>query len=73
MMDDTGNFIGVAAKELERECDIVISEEELVDLTALAYGDKFRGMMPSVRAILVLSLPDHYRAVPALLLAYTVL
>jgi hypothetical protein len=30
-----------------QECDLVIAEDELVDLTELAYGDKWRGMLPS--------------------------
>jgi ADP-sugar diphosphatase len=47
MLDGSGNFRGVAADEIAEECDIVISEDELVDLTELAYGDKWRGMLPS--------------------------
>lgn len=38
MLDDSGSFVGVAAKELKEETGITISEDELTDLTALAYG-----------------------------------
>ena len=38
---------GVAAEEIAEECNIVIGEEELVDLTELAYGDQYRGIFPS--------------------------
>ena len=47
MLDGSGNFRGVAADEIAEECDIVISEDELVDLTELSYGDKWKGMLPS--------------------------
>ena len=47
MLDGSGNFRGVAADEIAEECDLVISEDELVDLTDLAYGDKWKGMLPS--------------------------
>ena len=47
MLDGSGHFKGVAAEEMEEECDIVISEEELIDLTELAYGSRWRGMIPS--------------------------
>ena len=30
-----------------QECDITISEDELVDLTELAYQGKWKGMLPS--------------------------
>jgi ADP-sugar diphosphatase len=36
MLDGSGHFKGVAAEEIAEECNIVISEEELVDLTELA-------------------------------------
>ena len=45
MLDGSGHFKGVAAEEMEEECDIVISEEELIDLTELAYGSRWRGMI----------------------------
>ena len=47
MLDGSGHFKGVAAEEIAEECNIVISEEELVDLTELAWGGKFNGMLPS--------------------------
>ena len=47
MLDGSGNFKGVAADEIAEECDLIISEEELVDLTELAYQGKWRGMLPS--------------------------
>eukprot|EP01046_Picozoa_sp_COSAG06_P013615 COSAG06_NODE_828_length_12054_cov_67.028440_3_plen_450_part_00 len=47
MLDGSGNFKGVAADEIAEECDIVISEDELVDLTELAYEGKWKGMFPS--------------------------
>lgn len=37
MLDGSGNFAGVAAKEMEEETGITMKEGELVDLTALAY------------------------------------
>eukprot|EP01047_Picozoa_sp_COSAG01_P019207 COSAG01_NODE_1061_length_11887_cov_151.517557_13_plen_207_part_00 len=46
-LDGSGNFRGVAAEEIEEECDIVIEESELVDMTELAHGDRWRGMVPS--------------------------
>ena len=47
MLDGTGNFKGAAADEIAEECNIAISEGELIDLTSLTYGDEFRGMLPS--------------------------
>jgi ADP-sugar diphosphatase len=47
MLDGSGNFKGVAAEAIQRACGIVITEDELVDLTGLTYGDKFRGVVPS--------------------------
>jgi ADP-sugar diphosphatase len=47
MLDGSGNFKGVAADEIAEECDIVISEDELIDLTELAYEGKWKGMFPS--------------------------
>jgi len=38
MLDGSGAFAGVAAKELKEETGIEITEAELTDLTALAYG-----------------------------------
>jgi len=47
MLDHSGDFAGVAAKELKEECDISIAVKDLVDLTELAYGSRFKGMYPS--------------------------
>ena len=52
MLDGSGHFKGVAAEEIAEECNIVISEEELVDLTELAWGDRYKGMLPSAGTIL---------------------
>lgn len=38
MLDDSGSFVGVAAKELEEETGIKIEAADLVDLTAKAMG-----------------------------------
>lgn len=35
------------AEEIAEECNLVISEDELVDLTELAYGSQYRGIIPS--------------------------
>lgn len=47
MLDGSGHFKGVAAEEIQEECHIVISEDELIDMTQLAYGDQWNGMIPS--------------------------
>ncbi|KAI7896341.1 uncharacterized protein EV154DRAFT_435447 [Mucor mucedo] len=47
MLDGSGNFAGTAAKEIEEETGLVIKEDELHDMTQLAYGDKWRGVYPS--------------------------
>jgi ADP-sugar diphosphatase len=47
MLDGGGNFAGVAAQELQEECGIHITEQSLIDLTELAYGEKYRGVCPS--------------------------
>ena len=47
MLDGSGQFKGVAANDLKTECNIEISEDELVDLTELAYGDDYKGIIPS--------------------------
>lgn len=47
MLDGSGHFKGVAAEEIAEECNIVIGEDELIDLTELAYGDSYRGIIPS--------------------------
>jgi hypothetical protein len=55
MLDGSGNFRGVAAEEIQEECHIVISENELVDLTELAFGDRWRGMIPSAGGALCIA------------------
>lgn len=53
MLDGSGHFTGVAAKEMEEETGLVMYDDELVDLTALAYGNSTagrRGVYPSVGA-----------------------
>jgi len=47
MLDGSGHFSGVAAKEMEEETGIVIEPSDLVDLTDAAYGSKYPGMYPS--------------------------
>eukprot|EP01117_Protostelium_nocturnum_P002597 TRINITY_DN1335_c0_g1_i3.p1 TRINITY_DN1335_c0_g1~~TRINITY_DN1335_c0_g1_i3.p1 ORF type:complete len:261 (-),score=89.30 TRINITY_DN1335_c0_g1_i3:96-878(-) len=37
MVDEEGKFAGQAAKELEEECGLKIKEDQLIDLTELAY------------------------------------
>jgi len=39
MLDGSGKFVGVAAKELEEETGIQISENELSDLTGMAFSE----------------------------------
>ena len=39
MLDDSGSFVGVAAKEMQEETGIAMTEADLVDLTSLAYGE----------------------------------
>jgi ADP-sugar diphosphatase len=57
MLDGSGHFSGVAAKELKEETGIEITDDQLVDMTALALnqspratGEGLRGMYPSVGA-----------------------
>lgn len=47
MLDGSGNFSGVAAREIEEETGIVISSENLIDLTDLVYKSRFQGVFPS--------------------------
>jgi ADP-sugar diphosphatase len=49
MLDHSGDFAGIAAKEMKEECGLSISDTDpcLVDLTEFAYGDRFRGVYPS--------------------------
>ena len=36
MLDDSGTFAGAAAKEIEEETGLLVKQDELVDMTALA-------------------------------------
>lgn len=36
MLDDSGTFAGAAAKEIEEETGLLVKQDELIDLTALA-------------------------------------
>jgi len=47
MIDGMGNFAGVAAKEMKEETGLEMEPEDLVDLTKLAWNEKFPGMLPS--------------------------
>ena len=47
MTDGNGDIKGVAIREVEEECGIKIPSNELIDLTALAYGDKTKGVPTS--------------------------
>jgi len=47
MADGNGNLKGVAIKELQEECGLIAKEEDLIDLTYKAYGDKHPGVYTS--------------------------
>ena len=47
MLDDSGDFAGVAAKELKEETGIIVSAKDLVDLTEMAFGPSCSGVYPS--------------------------
>ncbi|ORZ01410.1 hypothetical protein BCR43DRAFT_512290 [Syncephalastrum racemosum] len=47
MLDGSGNFAGTAAKEIYEETGLSIKENELIDLTAKAYGEAWQGVYPS--------------------------
>ncbi|KAI9271288.1 hypothetical protein BY458DRAFT_509523 [Sporodiniella umbellata] len=47
MLDGSGNFAGKAAEEIKEETGLTIEESELVDLTEMAYGNKWCGVYPS--------------------------
>jgi ADP-sugar diphosphatase len=49
MMDGSGHFAGVAAKELEEETGVVVTSDKLFDMTAAVYPGE-RGWYPSVGA-----------------------
>jgi len=40
MLDDAGSFSGGAAKEIEEETGLVVKDEDLIDLTALAFENE---------------------------------
>jgi ADP-sugar diphosphatase len=44
MLDDSGDFAGVAAKELKEETGIIVSTKDLVDLTEMAFGSDCAGV-----------------------------
>lgn len=46
-LENDGTFAGGAARELEEEADIKITEEDLADLISLIYGDRFKGVFPT--------------------------
>ncbi|KAI7905593.1 uncharacterized protein BX663DRAFT_402312, partial [Cokeromyces recurvatus] len=47
MLDGSGHFAGTAAKEIEEETGLTVKEDELIDMTDLAYGDKWKGVYTS--------------------------
>ncbi|OHS94759.1 hydrolase, NUDIX family protein [Tritrichomonas foetus] len=47
MTDGEGNLRGVAIRELEEECGIKVSSDELIDLTELTYDGKAQGIFTS--------------------------
>lgn len=50
MLDGDGNFSGVAARELAEETGIKIRAGDLLDMTELVYGGRWRGVYPSAGA-----------------------
>ena len=47
VIDHGGSFAGNAARELEEEVGLKIQENELMDMTELMYGNKWRGIFSS--------------------------
>ncbi|KAG0321801.1 hypothetical protein BGZ97_010363 [Linnemannia gamsii] len=47
MLDGSGDFVGKCAEELKEECGITLDHNSLIDMTELAYGDKWDGVYPS--------------------------
>ena len=47
MLDGSGNFAGVAAKELEEETGLVFGEGDLIDMSKLAFAPGVKGVVPS--------------------------
>lgn len=48
MIDGEGDFAGAAARELDEELGLKIRKDELIDLTGIFYGERWRGIFPSV-------------------------
>lgn len=51
IIDENGSFASNAARELEEEIGIKIRENELLDMTEVMYGRKWRGIYPSPGAL----------------------
>src|SRR5687767_7709824 len=47
MLDGSGNFIGKASEEIKEETGITIKDQDLIDMTELAYGKQYKGVYPS--------------------------
>uniref|UniRef100_A0A7S1N1G6 Nudix hydrolase domain-containing protein n=1 Tax=Eutreptiella gymnastica TaxID=73025 RepID=A0A7S1N1G6_9EUGL len=47
LIDSSGKFAGKAAQEFREELDLVLTKENLVDMTTLAYNGKFSGVFQS--------------------------
>ncbi|KAG0378502.1 hypothetical protein BGX24_003627 [Mortierella sp. AD032] len=47
MLDGSGDFVGKCAEELQEECGITLDHSSLIDMTDLAYGNKWDGVYPS--------------------------
>ncbi|ORX58676.1 hypothetical protein DM01DRAFT_1405322 [Hesseltinella vesiculosa] len=47
MLDASGDFAGAASREIQEETGLTVQASELIDLTAKAYGDQWRGAYPS--------------------------
>ena len=47
MLDDSGDFVGVASKEMKEETGIEVHSKDLYDLTEKAFGGKYPGVYPS--------------------------
>ncbi|CAI2185495.1 18997_t:CDS:2 [Funneliformis geosporum] len=47
MLDGSGNFTGKASEEIKEETGIIIKDQDLIDMTGLAYGNQYKGAYPS--------------------------
>jgi len=47
MLDGSGNFTGKASEEIKEEIGIIIQDQDLIDMTELAYGNQYKGAYPS--------------------------